>query len=106
MTVDDDLRKRLTEAMAAHTIECTGLGEVTCRCRQPAGWMSWYEHRRHVTDALVPVIREALAEAKHDELHAYADALAANTSPDDTCWRKSDYVSDVREWADTNPWES
>jgi hypothetical protein len=44
-------REQAAEVLAAHTIECTGLGEVTCRCREH-GWMSWGDYRAHVIDML------------------------------------------------------
>lgn len=42
----DRLREALLTAQRDHAIECTGLGEVSCRCRNPEahgadGWMSW-----------------------------------------------------------------
>lgn len=59
MSIDgtrEQMRDEILTILRTHMIECTGPGEVTCRCHDPAGWMSWHEHRHYVADALMAVI--------------------------------------------------
>lgn len=90
---DDDLRAKLTEALDAHRIVSFSRDGVRCECAHDAAFslMQWDEHRRHVADALAPVIRDYLADA----WEAGLDAGAAR-------WM------DEREFGDepVNPWRS
>lgn len=47
-----DVTRRVQSVLADHNIECTGLGEVTCRGCRERGWMSWSEFREHQAHAL------------------------------------------------------
>ena len=47
---------KIEAALSAHRIECTGGGEVSCRCRDPKGWMSWAAYHRHVAEAVAAVL--------------------------------------------------
>ena len=42
----------LARVITLHRIECTGLGEVTCRACRERGWMSWPEFHKHVARAV------------------------------------------------------
>ena len=42
----------LARVITLHRIECTGLGEVTCRACRESGWMSWPEFHKHVARAV------------------------------------------------------
>lgn len=49
----------IAEVLSEHSIECTGVGEVTCHgCRQ-LSWMSWFTYREHVAEAVVVALRRA-----------------------------------------------
>lgn len=65
MATSDELRAKLTEALIAHRGESFSWYGVRCECAQDTRFvlMGWDEHRRHVMDALMPVIAEALARA-------------------------------------------
>jgi hypothetical protein len=49
--IDADPMAIVRDVLSQHYIECTGAGEVTCRCRE-GGWMSPDSHRRHQANAL------------------------------------------------------
>lgn len=42
----------LEKVLAAHNVECTGAGEVTCRACRDLGWMSWREFYAHQAQAV------------------------------------------------------
>lgn len=50
--------------------------------------------------AVLPIIREAQADAAREALDGYADALNRNRSA--AVWDWPDFVGDVREWASYN----
>lgn len=56
------------QIIRTHRIDCTGLGEVACTCRNPSGWMSWSDYYRHITQALADagVLRDSKASAAID----------------------------------------
>lgn len=43
----------VNEILAVHRVECTGLGEVTCRGCRADGWMSWPKFQDHVAELIV-----------------------------------------------------
>lgn len=45
-------QERAAEVIQQHSIECTGLGGVTCGGCRDADWMSWFAYRRHLAAAL------------------------------------------------------
>lgn len=47
-----DIIERAAQILRTHRIECTGVGEVTCACRNPSDWMSPGAYFRHVAEAL------------------------------------------------------
>ena len=67
--------------LAMHTIECTGLGEVTCaRCRD-LGWMSWSAYREHLALALEPLMREREAKAWDECMKPFRSYGFNNVNP-------------------------
>ena len=54
-----DLEVAFLTVLREHTIECTGLGEVTCRGCRAAGWMTWHAHRTHVAVLLAAEVPDA-----------------------------------------------
>lgn len=60
------------QIIRTHRIDCTGLGEVACTCRNPSGWMSWSDYYRHITQALADagVLRDSKASAAIDRVRA------------------------------------
>lgn len=50
--VRDDIKAKALNVLAEHTIECTGLGEVSCRGCRESGWMSWSTYREHVAELI------------------------------------------------------
>lgn len=71
---DDDLRERLTKALDDHRIVSFSRDGVRCECAQDPTFalMQWEEHRRHVADALMPVVREAINEARAEAIDCLA----------------------------------
>lgn len=57
-------REAVGRAIADHRIECTGLGEVTCRECRDKGWMSWAAFHAHVTDAVLAALYPKATEGK------------------------------------------
>lgn len=45
-------RIEVVKVLRKHRVECTGLGEVTCRSCRDLGWMSWSAFYEHIADAL------------------------------------------------------
>lgn len=61
---DDELRAKITKVLTVHSVRDLGYGgHVLCQCEK-TDWMSWSKYRRHQADALLPVVREALADAR------------------------------------------
>lgn len=79
MTAPDPRVDQIAEVLAAHVIECTGLGEVTCRGCRDRGWMHWSAWQRHVAEqvAAIPMVvtaEQVRATARHSHaLHGHAD---------------------------------
>jgi hypothetical protein len=49
--VNDEVAiEAIREVLGEHTIECTGIGEVTCRACRERSWMSWSVYRAHVAE--------------------------------------------------------
>jgi hypothetical protein len=48
-------REAVVEILADHNIECTGLGEVTCRGCREVGWMAWSQYRGHLANLIVAI---------------------------------------------------
>lgn len=51
--VSAEVVEGLARVLAAHNIECTGIGEVTCRGCRDLSWMTWADYRTHVATALL-----------------------------------------------------
>ena len=51
-------REEIIAVHREHAIECTGVGEVSCRGCREAGWMSWATYREHLADAVLAILRE------------------------------------------------
>lgn len=51
-------RDTIIGVLAEHTIECTGVGEVSCRGCRETGWMSWTAYREHIADAIIAATAE------------------------------------------------
>jgi hypothetical protein len=49
-------KEAVVEVLADHTIECTGLGEVTCRACRDLSWMSWSQYRGHLANLIVALV--------------------------------------------------
>jgi hypothetical protein len=49
----------IADVQRDHTIECTGIGEVTCRGCRGLGWMSWTAYRTHVAAAVLAACQGA-----------------------------------------------
>jgi len=65
VSADDDLRAEITSAIDKHRITSFSRDGVRCSCGGDIAFtlMQWDEHRQHVADALLPVVRERLAQA-------------------------------------------
>lgn len=49
-------KEAVVEVLTEHTIECTGLGEVSCRGCRDGGWMAWSQYRGHLANLIVALV--------------------------------------------------
>lgn len=49
-------REEILAVLRLHRIECTGLGEVTCRACRDLSWMPWQRYFEHLADHILPVM--------------------------------------------------
>lgn len=76
------------EVLAAHAIECTGPGEVSCRCRI-VRWMSWPDYHQHQADMLAAAGLLVTPQAAMDATGAVRNLVrnAVSNAHADTCVR-------------------
>lgn len=50
--VREQVRDAAMTVLQQHGIECTGVGEVSCRGCRDRGWMAWMDYREHLADLI------------------------------------------------------
>lgn len=50
--VREQVRDAALQVLQQHGIECTGVGEVSCRGCLDRGWMSWMDYREHLANLI------------------------------------------------------
>ena len=59
-TPTDEQALAVKAELGTHGVECTGPGEVTCRCRE-GGWMSWSAFNEHQARAVLVAVGPMIA---------------------------------------------